>query len=500
VDVEAISRVVEQANDAGAELIRFLYVDHGGVVRGKATSRSTLARRMASGIGLTVAMQAMNMLDELQPVDGMGPVGEVRIVPDPDSYVNLPFSPGAAAMMSDLIGLDGRPWAACPRSFLRSAITEAARDGLVLQAAFEPEFLLARRETGPDGDRLVPVDESLCFSTTGFALAHDFAIDFVRAIQAQGMAVELYHPELGHGQQELSIRHTPALAAADRQVWYRETARGVAWRHGLWASLAPKPLPDQAGNGAHCHFSAWTAAADSDPGAAGPADAGYTGSPDDGDPADRVEGVSMARRVISDVPRPNERNVFYDAGDRYGLSQLAYHFIGGILQHLPALVALTCGSVNSYRRLQPQHWSSAFVCYGNDNREAAIRIPSRMWGDDEGSANLELKASDSTGNPYLALGALIHAGLDGIRRKLDPGEPVNVDPATLSEKERRSRGVARLPTSLAVALDELERDELLMEALGPLRRTAYLAVKRSEIASFAAHDAAYECLQHALRF
>ena len=468
--VEAIKRVVEQANDAGAELIRFLYVDHGGVVRGKATSRSTLEQRMASGIGLTVAMQAMNMLDELQPVDGMGPVGEVRIVPDPDSYVNLPFSPGAAAMMSDLIDLDGQPWAACPRSFLRSAMAEAARDGLVLQAAYEPEFLLARRETGPDGDRLVPVDESLCFSTTGFALAHDFAIDFVRAIAAQGMAVELYHPELGHGQQEMSIRHGPALAAADRQVWYRETARGVAWRHGLWASLAPKPLPDQAGNGAHCHFSAWTATSDSDPGGRG------------------------------DPPRPETHNAFYDAGDRYGLSPLAYHFIGGVLQHLPALVALTCGSVNSYRRLQPQHWSSAYVCYGNDNREAAIRIPSRMWGDDEGSANLELKASDSTGNPYLALGGLIHAGLDGIRRKLDPGEPVNVDPATLSDAERRSRGVARLPTSLGEALDELERDEVLMEALGPLRRNAYLAVKRSEIASFAARDAAYECLQHALRF
>jgi glutamine synthetase len=470
VDVEAISRVVEQANDAGAELIRFLYVDHGGVVRGKATSRSTLERRMASGIGLTVAMQAMNMLDELQPVEGMGPVGEVRIVPDPDSYVNLPFSPGAAAMMSDLIGLDGQPWAACPRSFLRSAIAEAARDGLVLQAAFEPEFLLARRETGPDGDRLVPVDESLCFSTTGFALAHDFAIDFVRAIEAQGMAVELYHPELGHGQQEMSIRHGLALVAADRQVWYRETARGVAWRHGLWASLAPKPLPDQAGNGAHCHFSAWTAAADDSPGAR------------------------------DDPARPNGRNAFHDAGDRYGLSQLAYHFIGGVLHHLPALVALTCGSVNSYRRLQPQHWASAFVCYGNDNREAAIRIPSRMWGDEEGSANLELKASDSTGNPYLALGGLIHAGLDGVRRKLDPGEPVNVDPATLSETERRSRGIARLPTSLGEALDELERDEVLMEALGPLRRSAYLAVKRSEITSFSAHDAAYECLQHALRF
>src|SRR5438552_8346183 len=157
LDVEAIGRVVEQATDAGAELIRFLYVDHGGVVRGKATSRSTLERRMASGIGLTVAMQAMNMLDELQPVEGLGPVGEVRIVPDPDSYVNLPFSPGAAAMMSDLMGLDGQPGAACPRSFLRSAIEQAERDGLAMQAAFEPEFLLARRETDRDGDRLVPV-------------------------------------------------------------------------------------------------------------------------------------------------------------------------------------------------------------------------------------------------------------------------------------------------------------------------------------------------------
>ncbi len=462
---EAIHRVLERADAAGAELVRFLYVDHGGVVRGKATSRATLERRMRTGIGLTVAMQAMNMLDELQPVEGMSPAGEVRIVPDPGSYVDLPFSPGAAAMMSDLVDLDGRPWAACPRSFLRSAIAMAAGEGLAIEAAFEPEFLLARRETGADGDRLVPVDESLCFSTTGFALAHDFALDFVRAIQAQGMTVELYHPELGHGQQEMSIRHAPALSAADHQVWYRETARGVAWRHGLWASLAPKPLPDQAGNGLHCHFSAWTSAGE------GEGDGGTA-----------------------------PRNAFHDPGDRYGLSQLAYHFIGGVLEHLPALVALTCGSVNSYRRLLPQHWSSAYVCYGDDNREAAIRIPSRMWGDDEGSTNLELKASDSTGNPYLALGGLIHAGLDGIRRQLDPGDPVNVDPATLSEPELRRRGIARLPASLGEALDALERDEVLMEALGPLRRTAYLAVKRSEVASFSAHDAAFECFQHALRF
>jgi glutamine synthetase len=131
-----------------------------------------------------------------------------------------------------------------------------------------------------------------------------------------------------------------------------------------------------------------------------------------------------------------------------------------------------------------------------DNREAAVRICSVLRGDPASSVNLELKPSDSSANPYLALGAFIHAGLDGIRAKLDPGEAVNVDPSTLSDAERERYGARRLPATLDAALDALAADELLMEALGPLRRSAYLAVKRSEAADFAAHDAAYECFHH----
>ncbi len=479
--------VVERAEAAGLDLIRFLYVDHGGVVRGKATSRSRLAERLGTGIGLTLAMQAMTMLDELQPVEGMGPVGEIRLVPDPGSFVALPYAPSAGAMVADMVKLDGQPWEACPRSFLKQAVAELARDGFALVAAFEPEFTLGRREAAPrrepaaaaepaesavrqdpatesEGaalDRLVPIDKSLCFSSTGFGLAHDYAIELVRALEAQGLVVEQYHPELGHGQQELSIRHAPALRAADNQVWYRETVRGVAWRQGLWASLAPKPIPDQAGNGAHLHASLWD---------------------------------------LDDSGAPGARNAFYGSGDRHGLSDLAYHFIGGLLAHLPALVALTSGSVNSYRRLVPQSWSSAFTCYGMDNREAAVRIASPMWGLDEPSTNLELKPCDSTANPYLALGAYIHAGLDGIRNKLDPGAPTNVDPARLSTSTRRRRAIRRLPESLPAALDALEQDELLMEVLGPLRRAAYLAVKRGEAAAFAAHGTAYECYHYFTKF
>src|SRR6266496_1530340 len=456
---EAAAAAAARAEAEGISLVWFLYADHGGIIRGKSASVAALPSRMVTGIGHTVAMMAMSMLDHLQPVEGMSPVGEVRIMPDPATFVPLPYAPGAAVMLADLVQPDGEPWGGCARAYLRRAIADLATEGFVATAAFEPEFTLGRREADPDGgpDRLVPADDSLCYSATGFHLAHDYALELHQALQEQGMQVENYYPELGHGQQEMSVRHAPALRAADNQVLYRETVRGVAFRRGLWASLAPKPIAGQAGNGAHLHGSLYEL---------GPSGALGT------------------------------RNLFHDPGDQYGLSEIGYHFIAGIRAHLPALTALTCGSVNSYRRLTPMTWSSAYTIWGMDNREAAIRICSPLRGDQSSTVNLELKSSDSTGNPYLALGGFIQAGLDGIRGKLDPGEAVNVDPATLSETERQAVGARRLPASLGEALDALERDDLLMDALGPLRRTAYLAVKRAEVEAFAGQDAAYECFHY----
>jgi glutamine synthetase len=458
-DPGTIEAVVERARVEQIALVRFLYADHGGIIRGKAATAAMLPTRLVTGIGHTVAMMAMSMLDHLQPVDGMGPVGEVRIMPDPATFTVLPYAPGAGAMVADLVQPGGEPWDGCSRTFLKQAIADLATQGYALSAAFEPEFTLGRREADPAGgpDRLVPVDDSLCYSSTGFQLAHDYTMDLVAALEEQGLQVEHYYPELGHGQQEVTIHHAPALRAADNHLIYRETVRGVAFRRGLWASLAPKPVPDQAGNGAHLHISLSDLAPDGQPG---------------------------------------QQAVFYDPDDPYRLSATGYHFIGGLLAHLPGLVALTCGSVNSYRRLAPQMWSSAYAVYGMDNREAAVRICSPMLGDAAGTVNLELKPSDSSANPYLALGAVIHAGLDGIRRKLDPGEAVNVDPATLTDGERRALGAHRLPASLDAALNALAADDLLMEALGPLRRQAYLAVKRSEAAEFADADVAWECFQH----
>jgi glutamine synthetase len=460
---EAIARVTARAHEESISLVWFLYADHGGIIRGKSATAPMLPARIVTGIGHTVAMMAMSMLDHLQPVDGMGPVGEVRIMPDPATFVPLPYAPGAGAMLADQVLQSGEPWDGCARTYLKQAIAAAAAEGYAVTAAFEPEFTLGRRESDPGGgpDRLVPHDDSLCYSATGFHLAHDFTMDLLGALSAQGLRPEHYYPELGHGQQEMTVRYAPALQAADNHVLYREAVRGTAFRRGLWASLAPKPIPDQAGNGAHLHIS--------------------------------LRDVTP-RGELGPTP------VFYDAGDQYGLSATGYHFIAGLLAHLPALLALTCGSVNSYRRLVPQMWSSAYTIYGMDNREAAVRICSPMSDDRAKSVNLELKPSDSSANPYLALGAVIHAGLDGIRRKLDPGEAVNVDPAVLTEAERSAHGAHRLPESLSAALDALEADELLMESLGDLRRRAYLAVKRSEVAAFADMDTATECFEHFTKF
>jgi glutamine synthetase len=444
--------IVALAQTRGVQLVRFLYCDNGGVIRGKSTHVGQLARRMQSGIGLVKGMQSFSSLDTLAPDATYGPVGEIRLIPDPDTFVVLPYAPRSGQMVVNMVELDHAPWALDPRSFLQRMIATARGAGLVFDAAFENEFYLAVRTE--DGYR--PVDQSLCFSAIGMESTEDVIQDVVAALTDQGITVELSHPELGWGQQELSIRHALALQAADDQIIYRQTVRGVAARHGLIASLAPKPFADQAGSGAHLHWSIW----DED----------------------------------------HKTNLLSDTTGRDGLSPLARNAIAGVLTHLPGLLGLTTPSVNSFRRLQPHYWSSAYTAWGIENREAAVRVPSRYWDDDEGSANLELKASDASANPYISLGGVIAAALDGIQRGLDPGEPVNEDPGNLTETERVQRGIRRFPETAGAALDELERDEVLMAALGAPLGTEYLKVRRAEAAAYAERDTAYELEQHFFKY
>ena len=438
--------LVALAEENGLRLIRFLWCGNDGTVRAKASSLHGLEARLSAGIGVTVAMQAMNSLDQLQAVKGMGPVGEVRLVPDLGTFRILPYAPRTGAVLTDHVGLDGAPAAVCQRSFLKRMEAQLAEQGFMLRAAFENEFSLA---TVVDGS-YVPIDSTLCFATLGMTAAQDYVEDLLAALEAQRITPEQYYAELGHGQQEISTAHARALQAADEQLLVRETIRGVAFRHRLVASLAPKPWPEGAGNGCHIHFSLWE----------------------------------------------EDRNRFYDGSRPDGLSATARCFIAGVLEHLPGLCGLTAPSFNSYRRIVPQAWAGAFLCWGHDNREAPVRVSSRFAGAEEESTNVELKSCDASANPYLALGGLIAAGLDGIQRELEPPLPVQVDPATMTVDERNAQGIRPMPANQSEALAALEADQALVGALGPELAAAYLAVRRSEWDTYSAGDEAFEQRGH----
>lgn len=450
-----IAEVVAAARAADVRLIRFEYCDVSGVAHAKAIHVDQLEHKLLEGVGLTRAQMSLNLLDQVVPVDGMEPVGEIRLVPDPGTFSVLPWSPGSASVLCDQLDHDRTDWGACPRSFLQRAIQRAAGLGMTVQATFENEYYLL---TEVDG-RFQPVDaptHAPVYSAIGHDVEDALMLETVDALSAQGLVVEQVINEYGPGQREISVRHTDALGAADQQMKFRDTVRGVALKHGILASFAAKPHPDGIGSGAHIHFSIWDA---------------------DG-----------------------RRSLLYDPAVPLGLSLLGRQFIAGVAEHLPALTALTVPSYNSFRRLVPSAWASSTTAWGYDNREAALRIASPFYQREEASYNIEYKVSDPSANPYLSLGALIVCGLDGIERGLEPGEPCAHDPALLTPAELQRGKVRPLPSSMDVALDLLEADGVLTDALGPLLTRCYLAVRRSEYAAFAAQDVDFEIAHHVYRF
>jgi glutamine synthetase len=407
--------------------VRFVFVDHAGIPKTKAVYRDGFARRAEAGVGLAKGVLALDPSGALHPASGLSPVGEVRLVPDLSSVTPLPFAQGQAMVCCDMTEPDGRtPWDGCPRGALRREIKQLAERGYRSVASYEAEFYLR----DPDG----PLDMTPYAGSYALTAAADFVAELAETLEEMGIRPEQCHAEVGHGNLELSVQEMGALAAADRRVMVLETIRGVAHEMGLETTMAPKPYLDQAGNGHHLHLSLYS-----------------------------LEDESPA---------------LFDASG--ALSSLGSGFIGGLLEHMPAIMAFTTPSPNSYQRIAPGMWASAYISYGPDNREAAVRITSPVAGVEATTANVELKPMDVTANPYLALAAVLAAGMDGMERGLNPGEPITVDPATLSEEERASRGIRPYPASLDEALDALEQDDVLIEALGePLVRT-HLAVARAQ--------------------
>jgi glutamine synthetase len=450
-----VKNIIDLAANAGVQFVRFEYCDFSGVARCKAVHVSQLVHKLIEGVGLTRAQMSINLLERMVHIEGMEPVGEIRLVPDLNTFSLLPWAPASASVLCDQLDHNRQDWGACPRSLLKRVIKKAAGVGLHVEAAFENEYYLARTADG----EFVPFDapgHAPVYSPIGHDHNATIMFETVKSLEAQNLVVEAAINEYGPGQQEISVRHAEALRAADNQMKFRDAVRGVALKHNLIASFAPKPYPDQIGSGAHIHFSLW-------------------------DPA-------------------KQKNLFVDADADRSFSGLGRCFIAGIAHHLPALVALTAPSYNSYRRLQPAMWASATTAWGFDNKEAALRVVSPYFGREKQTYNIEFKTSDASSNPYISLAGLIACGLDGIDRRLQPGEPCEHDPSRLSVEELDRGKVRQLPRTLRSALDELEKDECLRGVLGEFLFRSYLMVKRSEQEAFEKEDAAFEIKSHFYKF
>ena len=407
--------------------VRFVFVDHAGIPKCKAVHRDGFEGRARAGVGLAKGVLALDPSGALHPESGLSPVGECRLIPDLSTLTPLPFARGQAMVSVDMTEPDAStPWEGCPRSALKRVLGRLSERGYGSLASYEVEFYV--------WDAGGPLDRTPYAGSYALTSAANFVAELAGTLGEMDIRPEQCHAEVGQGNLELSVGEDEALAAADKRVMVLEAIRGVAHKMGLETTMAPKPYLEGAGNGHHLHVSLYE----------------------------------------------DEAPVLFDYSGT--LSGPGSSFVAGILEHLPSVMAFTAPSPNSYQRLAPGMWASAYAAYGLDNREAAVRLASPVAGRESATANIEIKPVDVTSNPYLALSAVLAAGMDGMDRGLDPGEPTMVDPATLSDEERASRGILPLPASLDEALDTLEEDHVLIEALGgPLVRT-HIAVARAQAA------------------
>ncbi|AOQ24021.1 Glutamine synthetase [Moorella thermoacetica] len=409
-DKEKRAAVLQQAEEWGVKFVRFQFTDIFGVLKNVAIPVDQLPK-------------ALN--NELM-FDGSSIEGFVRIEesdmylrPDPDTFVVFPWRPhegSVARLICDVYNPDGTPFAGCPRSTLKRVMAEAAEMGFTMNAGPEAEFFLFH--TDADGrPTLETQDRAGYFDLTPVDLGEDARRDMVLTLEQMGFEIEASHHEVAPGQHEIDFKYAEALTTADRIATFKFVVRTIAQRHGLHATFMPKPIYGINGSGMHAN-------------------------------------LSLSK---------DGKNAFDDPSDELGLSQVAYHFIAGIMAHARALTAVTNPTVNSYKRLVPGYEAPVYIAWSPRNRSPLIRVPAKRGA----STRIEVRHPDPSCNPYLALAVLLKAGLDGIKKGLTPPPPTDKNIFAMTPAELKAEGIGVLPGSLEEALAALEQDEVIREALGP---------------------------------
>ncbi|MCF2527636.1 glutamine synthetase family protein [Yinghuangia soli] len=411
------------------------WVDNSGISRVKGVPVGQLEHAAVWGVGAAPCFDVFLVDDSITDSTWIGgPVGDLRLVPDLDRLVPMAALPGWAWAPGDRLTQDGGVHPGCSRRFARRMQDAAAALGFAVQAGFEVEWVAVRTGDG-DGDRLTLPTEGPAYGMQRLVDCSDYLRDVLQTLDAAGLTVLQIHPEYTPGQFEVSVAAEDPVGAADSAVLVRHVIRAVSARHGLRASFAPVVVPGAVGNGGHLHLSLWR----------------------DG------------RNLMRGGPGP------------HGLTGDAEAFLAGVLDALPGLLAVGAPSVASYLRLVPSHWAGAYRCWGRENREAAVRLIPGGRETAEAGANAEVKCFDAAANPYLAVGAVLAAGLDGIARGLALPAETTGNPAS----DHGAEPAERLPGSLLDAVAAFDRSAMLQAALGAELHAAVAAVRRAEAALFA---------------
>ncbi|MEL7589842.1 MAG: type I glutamate--ammonia ligase [Anaerolineaceae bacterium] len=420
--------LMERVAADGVKFISFQFSDVTGTVKSLDAPIVRLEEAVDQGIWF-----------DGSSVEGFARIQEsdMRLVPDMDTYAVLPWSPDnlkRARLFCDIYNPDGTPFAGDPRGALRRALADLEKRGMRYMVGSEPEFFLFRRNGSTD-IHPVPHDVGGYFDFSPNDEAVRVRTELMEALDSMGLEVEVGHHECALGQHEIDFHFSNALRSADNVLTLKYTVKAIAAQHGLIASFMPKPIFGINGSGMHCHQS------------------------------------------LFDL---NGKNLFYDATDIFHLSPLAYGFIGGQLNHARAFSAVTAPTINSYKRLVPGYEAPVYVGWAQTNRSALIRIPQAIKGMSS-AVRAELRCPDPSCNPYLAYTVMLASALDGMDNNTVPPAPLNdVNVYELTREERKTMEIVELPASLREALNELEGDEVIKNALGDSLYTAFTRAKWAE--------------------
>lgn len=404
------------------KFIRLQFVDILGIAKNVAIPAAQMEKALSAGISF-----------DGSSIEGFARIHESDMVlkPDPATFRILPWEADGsrvAGIVSDVYLPDNTPFAGCPRYILKRAEKEAEKMGYIMNIGPELEFFLFRKRDGMP--TTIPHDSGGYFDFPPVDLAEDIRRDIVIALADMGFEIEASHHEVANGQHEIDFKYSDALSTADHVVTFKYVTKTIATNKNLHAAFMPKPVFGASGSGMHINISLFK----------------------------------------------NNENAFFDPGSDHEISDVARHFIGGLLAHIKAVTAIANPVVNSYKRLVSGYEAPVYITWSWANRSSLIRVPAARGS----GTRIELRSPDPSCNPYLAFAAILAAGLDGIRNKIDPGEPIGENIYEMDFHRITDAGIDTLPTSLSLALDHLKSDYVVRSALGEHAYNAFTRIAAAQ--------------------